>query len=148
MRNRRRAEARGRALALTQGILAPVGWWRPAAWKQFKSQLPEWMSFQLENWQEEALALNAKERKIDLLLQEKADLFLFPSNNPHDTCEELCRDPKHCPSRECERQEECAQHEYFKATRLAYFCQSLGCFASSRDRKGPEPSVIPRQALI
>jgi len=64
MRNRRRAEARGRALALTQGILAPVGWWRPAAWKQFKSQLPEWMSFQLENWQEEALALNAKERKI------------------------------------------------------------------------------------
>src|SRR5208283_1400734 len=49
MRNRRRAEARGRALALTQGILAPVGWWRPAAWKQFKSQLPEWMSFQLEN---------------------------------------------------------------------------------------------------
>jgi hypothetical protein len=35
-----------------------------AAWQQFKSQLPEWMSFQLENWQEEALALNAKERKI------------------------------------------------------------------------------------
>ena len=35
VRNRRRAEARGRALALTQGILAPVGWWRPAAWKQF-----------------------------------------------------------------------------------------------------------------
>src|SRR5262249_32952148 len=26
MRNRRRAEARGRALALTQGILAPAGW--------------------------------------------------------------------------------------------------------------------------
>ena len=44
--------------------------------------------------------------------------------------------------------DQCAQHEYFKATRLAYFCQSLGCFASSRDRKGPEPSVIPRQALI
>ena len=41
VRNRRRAEARGRAFALTQGILAPVGWWRPAAWKQFKSQLPE-----------------------------------------------------------------------------------------------------------
>ena len=34
------------------------------------------------------------------------------------------------PSRECERQEECAQHEYFKATRLACFCQSLGCFAA------------------
>ena len=39
-RNRRWAEARGRALALTQGILAPVGWWRPARWKQFKSSKP------------------------------------------------------------------------------------------------------------
>jgi transposase len=64
VRNRRRAEARGRALALTQGILAPVGWWRPARWKQFKTQLPEWMGSQLENWQEEALALNAKEQKV------------------------------------------------------------------------------------
>ena len=65
MRNRRRAEAWGRALALTQGILAPVGGrWSWPAGRQFKSQLPEWMSFQLENWQEEALALNAKERKI------------------------------------------------------------------------------------
>jgi transposase len=64
VRNRRRAEARGRALALTQGILAPVGWWRPATWKRFKTQLPEWMGSQLENWQEEALALNAKERKV------------------------------------------------------------------------------------
>src|SRR5271165_1841621 len=64
VRNRRRAEARGRTLALTQGILAPVGWWRPATWKQFKTQLPGWMGSQLENWQEEALALNAKERKV------------------------------------------------------------------------------------
>jgi transposase len=64
VRNRRRAEARGWALALTQGILAPVGWWRPAAWKEFKTQVPEWMGSQLANWQEEALALNAKERKV------------------------------------------------------------------------------------
>ena len=35
MRNRRRAEARGRALALTEGILAPSGWWRPGAWQEF-----------------------------------------------------------------------------------------------------------------
>jgi hypothetical protein len=35
-----------------------------AAWKQCKSQLPEWMSSQLDNWQEEVLALNAKERKV------------------------------------------------------------------------------------
>jgi len=64
VRNRRRAEARGRALALTQGILAPVGWWRPAAWKQFRTQLPEWMDSQLEHWQEEALAIDAKERQV------------------------------------------------------------------------------------
>jgi transposase len=64
VRNRRRAEARGRALALTQGILAPVGWWRPAAWKQFKTQLPEWMDCQLEHWQEQALAIDAKERQV------------------------------------------------------------------------------------
>jgi transposase len=48
MRNRRRAEARGRSLALSQGILAPRGWWRPAAWQQFKPQLPAWMVNQLE----------------------------------------------------------------------------------------------------
>ena len=64
VRNRRRAEARGRALALTQGILAPVGWWRPAAWKQFKTQLPKWMDSQVEHWQEEALAVDGKERQV------------------------------------------------------------------------------------
>jgi len=64
MRNRRRAEARGRALALSQGIVAPGGWWRPAAWQQFKTQLPEWMDSQLEHWQQEALAVDAKERQV------------------------------------------------------------------------------------
>jgi transposase len=49
MRNRRRAEARGRALALTQGILAPVGWWRPAAWERFKVELPERMRQLIEH---------------------------------------------------------------------------------------------------
>jgi transposase len=64
VRNRRRAEAPGRALVLTQGIVAPVGWWRPAAWRQFKTQLPEWMDSQLEYWQEQALATDAKERQV------------------------------------------------------------------------------------
>jgi transposase len=64
MRNRRRAEARGRALALTQGILAPVGWWRPAAWQQFQTQLPEWLGPQLAYWQEQALAIDGKERQV------------------------------------------------------------------------------------
>jgi transposase len=64
MSNRCRAEARGRALALTQGILAPVGWWRPAAWEQFSLQLPEWMRRQLEHWQQEALALHSTEGQV------------------------------------------------------------------------------------
>src|SRR5580693_5702386 len=76
MRNRRRAEARGRALALTQGILAPVGWWRPAAWKQFKTQLPQWMDSQLEHWQEEALAVDAKERQVRRELEKMVGIEL------------------------------------------------------------------------
>jgi transposase len=64
VRNRRRAEARGRALALTQGILAPAGWWRPGAWQAFKTQLPDWMVCQLEHWQKEALGLDAQERQL------------------------------------------------------------------------------------
>jgi transposase len=64
LRNRRRAEARGRALALSQGMVAPRGWWRPAAWQQFKTQLPEWMGSQLEHWQQEALGLDTKERQV------------------------------------------------------------------------------------
>jgi transposase len=76
VRNRRRAEARGRALALTQGILAPVGWWRPAAWKQFKTQLPEWMDCQLEHWQEQALAIDAKERQVRRELEKMVGIEL------------------------------------------------------------------------
>ena len=60
VRNRRRAEARGRALALTQGIVAPVGWWRPGAWKEFKTQVPEWMGTQLEHWQRRRWGLMPK----------------------------------------------------------------------------------------
>jgi transposase len=64
MRNRRRAEARGRALALTQGILAPAGWWRPRAWQEFKTQLPDWIVCQLEHWQQEALGIDTQERQV------------------------------------------------------------------------------------
>ena len=64
MRDRRRAEARGRALALSQGILAPVGWWRPAAWGQFSPQLPAWMGCQLAYWQTQALAIDGQERQV------------------------------------------------------------------------------------
>jgi transposase len=76
VRNRRRAEARGRALALTQGILAPVGWWRPAAWKEFKTQVPEWMGAQLKRWQEEALATDAKESQVRRELEKMVSIEL------------------------------------------------------------------------
>ena len=76
IRNRRRAEARGRALALTQGIVAPVGWWRPAAWKQFKTQVPEWMDSQLAYWQEEALGIDAKEREVRRQLENMVSMKL------------------------------------------------------------------------
>jgi transposase len=63
-------------LALTQGILAPVGWWRPAAWKQFKTQLPQWMDSQLEHWQEQALAIDAKERQVRRELEKMVGIEL------------------------------------------------------------------------
>ena len=75
-RNRRRAEARGRALTLSQGIIAPVGWWRPAAWKEFKTQVPEWMVSQLEPWQEEALGIDAKERQVRRPLENMVSMNL------------------------------------------------------------------------
>jgi transposase len=76
MRNRRRAEARGRALTLSQGIIAPIGWWRPGAWKEFKPQVPEWMFSQLEHWQEEAVGIDAKERKVRQELEKRVEIQL------------------------------------------------------------------------
>ena len=64
MRDRRRAEARGRALSLSQGLRASRGWWRPAAWEQFRRELPEWMRPQLTYWQQEALALQTQEHQV------------------------------------------------------------------------------------
>jgi transposase len=64
MRDRRRAEARGRALSLSQGLLASRGWGRPAAWELFSRELPEWMRPQLTYWQQEALALQAQEHQV------------------------------------------------------------------------------------
>jgi hypothetical protein len=53
-----------------------VGWWRPAAWKQFKTQLPEWMDSQLEHWQEQALATDAKERQVRRELEKMVSIEL------------------------------------------------------------------------
>jgi hypothetical protein len=44
--------------------VAPVGWWRAAAWERFKVELPEWMKQQMEHWRGEAVSVNADERKV------------------------------------------------------------------------------------
>jgi len=76
LRDRRRAEARGRAIALCQGIEVPVGWWRGARWQEFSQQLPEWMSSQVRHWKEQAAALDCQERKIRHELQKSLEIVL------------------------------------------------------------------------
>jgi transposase len=76
LRDRRRAEARGRALVLTQAVLAPRGWWRPGVWLDFSRQLPPWTMPQVEYWQGRALAADAKERELRLELQKMVKITL------------------------------------------------------------------------
>jgi transposase len=76
MRDLRRAEARGRAIALCQGIEVPAGWWRRGRWQEFSQQLPEWMSLQVKHWQEQAVVLDCQERKIRLELQKSLEVEL------------------------------------------------------------------------
>jgi transposase len=76
LRDRRRAEARGRALLLTQAILAPRGWWRPALWQDFSRGLPQWTIPQVGYWQERALAADAKEREVRSQLEKMTNLAL------------------------------------------------------------------------
>jgi transposase len=74
MRDRRRAEARGRALLLTQAVLAPRGWWRPALWPDFSRGLPQWTIPQVEYWQGQALDAEAKEREVRLQLEKMVNM--------------------------------------------------------------------------
>src|SRR6202047_1965146 len=69
MRDRRRAEARGRAIALVQGIQVPVGWWRERRWQEFNRALPEWMSLQVGHWREQAMGLDCEGRTMRRELQ-------------------------------------------------------------------------------
>jgi transposase len=70
MRHRRRAEAQGRALALTQGLVPPMGWWRPLIWAEFEAQLPDWLKPQLAYWQQTALAFHGQERQVRRQLEQ------------------------------------------------------------------------------
>jgi len=76
LRDRRRAEARGRALLLTQAVLAPRGWWRPTLWPDFSREIPQWSLPQVKYWQGRALAADAKEREVRLELQKMLNIAL------------------------------------------------------------------------
>jgi transposase len=76
LRDRRRAEARGRAIALGQGLKVPVGWWRGARWREFSQQLPGWMSLQVRHWREQAVSLDREERKIRHELEKSVEIEL------------------------------------------------------------------------
>jgi transposase len=47
-----------------------------AAWKQFKTQVPEWMVSQLQHCQEEALGIDAKERQVRQQLEKMVSIIL------------------------------------------------------------------------
>jgi transposase len=47
-----------------------VGWWRPAAWQQFRARLPEWLSGPLAYWQAQALAIDGQERQVRRQLEQ------------------------------------------------------------------------------
>jgi transposase len=76
LRDRRRAEARGRGLLLSQGVLAPGRWWQPAVWEEFKKELPRWTIPQVEHWQGRALEADRSERELRQRLQEMVQLVL------------------------------------------------------------------------
>jgi transposase len=82
VRNRRRAGGAGPGASPDAGNPCPCRLVAAGGWKEFKTQVPEWMGFQLGNWQEEALALNAKERKVR---QERLRLAPAGPASPHDS---------------------------------------------------------------
>jgi transposase len=60
LQERQRCVVRGHGLMLNQGIQAPAQWWRPKDWAALRDQLPVWLRLQVADWQEQALALDAK----------------------------------------------------------------------------------------
>ncbi len=55
LKERTRCVLRAGGMMLTQGVHAPTGWWRPAAWAQFQRTLPAWLRAQVAPWQRQAL---------------------------------------------------------------------------------------------
>src|SRR5271157_199763 len=94
---------------------------------------------------EEAMALLKKQEVLCLELGNRSGLaycyWYWGLLNPHDTCEELCRDPKHCPSRECERQEESAHNTNIsKPLGWRIFASHWVVLLLLATEKGPSPA--------
>jgi transposase len=70
-RMRRRIEAQGRSLLLSQSYYeqGKGPWWRPARWAVLKSQLPEWIVEQLAPWQSLALEFDRQDRLLRIKLE-------------------------------------------------------------------------------
>jgi transposase len=76
LQDRRRAEARGRAAMLAQGIVVRGQWWRPRRWLELKPTLPGWLCRLVESWQQRALALDGEERALRQELEALAPVQL------------------------------------------------------------------------
>ena len=58
VRTRKALGAQGRSLMLSQGYGSKGNWWRPQAFKQLRTFIPEWIIGELELWQANLLLLD------------------------------------------------------------------------------------------
>ena len=66
IKDRTRAEARGKGLLCAQGIEVGGRWWEAKGWKQLQSapRLKDWMQEQLEDWRKKILSAQAEEKPL------------------------------------------------------------------------------------
>ena len=66
IKDRTRAEARGKGLLCAQGIEVGGRWWESKGWTQLQSdpRLKDWMKEQLEDWRKKILSAQAEEKPL------------------------------------------------------------------------------------
>jgi len=66
IKDRTRAEARGKGLLCTQGIEVGGRWWEGKGWAEVQSdpRLKDWMKEQLEGWQKKILSAQSQEKPL------------------------------------------------------------------------------------
>jgi transposase len=66
MKDRNRAEARGKGLLCAQGIEVGGLWWEGKGWAELQSdpRLKDWMKEQLEDWREKILSAQGEQRAL------------------------------------------------------------------------------------